>query len=195
MRKRRYTNVDPIKTITVDGTKFDIHVDSDGEFRCHVEGDFLRSDTLKALLPQIKRAAKKKHINVAIPATIMGVSSYTEGSHYHRKYLGETCLPITLIGIDHQYNRVKYRNADGSMAGHERFNRQGTIAKPMTAADVQEWKRLYQAHESARKAFESFESKFEMKNVMDTVKDAIAQKADTVIEPPDESNVDPRDRT
>jgi hypothetical protein len=64
----------------------------------------------------------------------------------------------------------------------------------MTADVVKECKRLYKEHQAAKQAFEKFESRFEFKDAYGDVKKAIAQKADEVIEPPDDSDVDPRDK-
>ena len=183
---------DVLKTIRVRGEKYEISVNSDGEFTAHVAGDYLRETTLAELLKKIKRSANKRHIEVAIPAMLSRVNDYTAGGFHERKFKGITCKPITLIGVETNYMQVKYRDWDGKVCKHERGGHgEEKILKPMTPDQVKKWAQLYKAKNDAATAFYEYEKPFVFEQPYSAVKDALNAAVDTPVEPPEESD-DPR---
>lgn len=195
MSRQRYKD-EALKTITIQGNKYDINVDSDGEFTCRVGVDFLKTDTLKEMIKLVGRSARKNKVEVAIPAMLIGARVRDDDSPYsHRRgvTIGFTCKPITVIGIDNSTNELKYRDADGHVGKRERFgfDDREYIGKPMTPAEVKEWLRLRKEKHAAADAFSTFNKKFEFKDLHGLVKDALNAAVDDPKETP-EADEDPR---
>lgn len=186
----RYRN-EPIKTMKIAGVKYEIHVNSDGVFSCHVGLDHLKADTLKALIPQMQKSAKRLTVSVRVPATLFNVNIYDDGSIYNRKFIKVSCVPITLIGIHGDTHEIKFRDHEGKLRKGERFrnDEREFIGKPMKPASVAEWERLKAAKRKAEDEFDEFEKRFKWDDVYSVVKDAIEAAAD---KPEDEDTEDPR---
>src|SRR5579885_2915539 len=149
-----------LKSQTINGVKCEIRVGDDGELTCMVAGEWLKADTLKALVNDLKRVTKKMKVEVAVPAMLIGVEKRKmEG--WREKFVGYTCMPITLIGIDWRKNQLKYRTADGEVKieGRTGFSLRdkGYIGKVMTDEEVAEWVRLRKERDAADEAFRKFD--------------------------------------
>lgn len=177
---------DVLKTVTIDGQKFEISVTSDGEFTCHVGGDYLKADRLVDLRKLMQRSVRKAKVTVAIPAMVMGVAR-SSGSGHYRKGGKVTCHPITIIGIDHAALEVKYRYADGTMASAARHSMRDdfSFAKPMTPEQVKEWHTLRDAKHAASDAFRTFVEKHEWRDIYGDTRQALADAADDPKEAPE----------
>lgn len=174
-----------LKTVKVAGVKYEINVGEDGEFTVWFSGDTLRSDTLKGLLPQLRRLSAKQKVEVAIPAMLIGTRTET-GSGWSRKTSEPTCLPITLIGIDVESGNIKWRGADGYIGKSSRWSSDNEhIGKPMTPDEVTEWKRLRKAKLAADDAFSTFGHQFTWHAAEDAVKAALSAKVDSEGDVPD----------
>lgn len=190
MGRRRYSE-DPLKTVQILGQKVEIHVDSDGEFRAKVGLDFLKADTLKALVAKARTAAQKTRVKVSIPATLVGVQEWN-GTGYSRQYKGMTCKRVTLTGINPKSERLNFVYENGTPGTQERFGDRYDIGKPMTDAEIAEWKRLYKAKVSTADTFHKYEEKWKMKDPFKIVQDAMAAALDDAHEDDAVDDDDPR---
>jgi hypothetical protein len=193
---RRYRSREALREITVNGEKYTIDVDSEGQFSCRVDGDFLRTDRLADLLPQIRRIAQKRRVFVAVPAVITGIAREKPNPEkpWVHEYYPRACHRITLTSVNPKTNEINFIFEDGTKSSKERAGWRDDVkfCKPMTDEQMAEWKRLIDDRDRALKAFESFIKRFEMKDPHETMRKAIDAKF--AEEPPDDSNVDPRDK-
>lgn len=138
---------------------------------------------------------------MAIPATLMNVEAVLKpGSHFKAPTHGRTsCFPVTLIGIDHRSEEVKFRDAEGRVntmgraGGSFGRNRDAKLGKPMTPDEIKKWEELLDAKQKAKDAFYRFNEKFEFGygKAEEMVKKAQGEKVDDPGEEP-EPDEDPR---
>ena len=168
--------------MTFRGEKVEIHVDSEGMFYARIGLDSLKEETLKALVAKLRRASNKTRVTVAVPATLLNVQDHT-GSGFSRKYHGQTCKRVVLTGINPKTDEVNFTYENGEKGSQSRWNRDAAFGRPMTDADIAEWKRLDKARRVAKDAFDKFEEKFTGRlgrnefDALQVVKDAIEAKA------------------
>lgn len=197
MRRRRgsRSHVDVIREIVVNRRRYEINVNSDGEFTAYVAGDHIRHDTLKATMSEIRRRAKKLEVRISIPVTVLGHGRRI-GRRLHRQYIGDVHHG-TIIEYDDDSSEYKIRFDDG---GLETFSRWGgrvesdefTIAKPMSQAEVKEWARLRDTKRKASDRYEEYTRRFTFKDVHSVVKDAYEAAIDQPNEKSEIPDDDPR---
>lgn len=176
-----------LKTIRVLGQKVEIYVSgSDGEFSARIGPDYFKSHSLKDLEAQLRKAAKRQRITVAIPATMLG-GGLVQGSGYHRKYHHVDGCHVIITGLDPREHRsvTLKHETNGDVQSHEQWSidRHGTLCRRMTAADIKHYRELKAAQRKVDSEFESFMKKWKIEDPVALVQAAISEKADT----PDES--------
>jgi hypothetical protein len=179
-----------LKTVQILGERVEVSVNTDGEFSAKIGLDYCRADTLKALMGQLRKAAGKTRITLALPATIIGYNKYS-GHGVYRKFLGVSVARGVITGINPKTNEIQFTHDDGEKESGRWAGDRRSFGKPMTDEQIAEYERLYVAHSRAEKQLEAFVERHRYKDPFDTVRKAIAQAADEVKEEP-EVEEDPR---
>lgn len=185
-----------LKTLTVNGQKFEIFVSPDGVFSARGAGEWLSDETLKGLLAKIRKSAKRIKIVVAVPVTVLGRQLSTPRYSRHKWISGHGVQHITLTGIHGKYECAMYRDdvlpddrgltsdLRSGYRDHEQFVRR------LTDDEAAEFKRLSLAAEAAKEALHAFVGLRKV-DPDELAKAAIAEKIDTPDDPA-EQDEDPR---
>lgn len=186
---------EPLRTIVVNRARYDIHVDSDGEFSAHVAGDYLKSDRMEDLIMQIKRSARKTTVAIAIPVTVLGHHRTRRNGPFSSTFIGYV-HDGTIIGYHPDESVFRIRFEDGAVETLEEWGTKGdfAIARRMTVEEAKTWERLRRERDKAEGRFDTFTKRFEIKDLRGKVKAAYNAAIDTPEEPEDEGGEtgDPR---
>ena len=184
--KRAYID-EPIRTIIVNRREFEIHVDSDGEFRAHVAGDYIKADTLKAVIAEIRKKARKLDVKIAVPVTVVGHSRWS-GVRYSRNHIGDVHHG-TIVEYDSDNSAYRIKFEDGGTESLEKWG-QGDfqLCKPLTAEQIAEWKKLRKERDAANERFNKFAQRLAFDDVQKAVKAAYEAAIDDPKEAEDEAN-------
>ncbi len=170
-----------------------------GFFTASVSGDYLTAKTRDELLQKVEKAVKKTRVKLNVPLTIIGrvarvvnagVGSYHSWTTYDS---GVGYEHVTLVGLHAQTGRMLLRKDDGTKLEQDRYSGRGTgtICRRLTDEEAAQYVKLHTEHYRAKKAYEKFETRVEIKDIDKFVAKKQAEVADIVVEEP-EADGDPR---
>jgi len=171
-----------------------------GYFSAGVGGDHYSAKTREELLEKLAKAVKKTRVKLNVPLTIIGrvARIVKAGVGDTRSWIthdpGVGFEHVVLIGTHASTGRLLLRKEDGTKMEQERFgygSRGGTLCRRLTVDEAAQYVTLHTEYERARKAYEKFESRVEVKDPDKFVAKKIAEAADAVKEEP-EADADPR---
>lgn len=130
-----------------DGQTFAIMINDKGEFTTRIANDEVKAETLEKIRQKIMRAARRKTIKLALPATVAKVRGrFSEDA--------ARLIDIVITGI-HQRNRnVLYRAVSDHKAGDVDYS--DKLMKRLTPAEHAKYLALQKADRDATKAFNKF---------------------------------------
>jgi hypothetical protein len=181
------------------GTNVTIKADArTGWFTANVAGDHYSAKTKDELLTKLAGAIKKTRVRISVPLTIIGtvarvvkagVGSYRSWTTYDP---GVGYQHAVLVGTHASTGALLLRKEDGSKFERDRWGgRDGTLCRRLTPEEVEQYIKLHTEYERARKAYEKFEARVEIKDPEKFVNKKLAEAADAVKEEP-EVDDDPR---
>jgi translation initiation factor 2 alpha subunit (eIF-2alpha) len=136
-----------IDTEEINGTVYDIFVDSVGQFHAMFEDDVVRDITKKGLIDKLRRLVKTQH-KVRIEATLLETSW-----HDDRRWQLHS---VTLTGIHGRNRNVTYL-IDGKRGGQQYSNNSNEeMLKRLSPAERTQLSELWQARVKANKAYQTF---------------------------------------
>lgn len=182
MTRRRYRS-EAIRVITVRGIEIEIFVNQDGEFSARAAGEWFREETMKAILPKIKKAVERSIVVIGVPVTLLGVrrERFTERV--------DTNATITGYIEKKKLYRVRYPDGSNDTIAEDLSKRYGShdafIAHPLKIEQVVGYRSLLKAKDDAAEAFEAWKEK----HIFDDLEDAVRQAQKDAVDTPDESDV------
>lgn len=174
---RRYRS-EVVRETRVRDRKIEIYCDNEGTFSARVCGEYFRTDTMKEILPKIRKAVEKSIIPIAVPVTLLGVQ---------RKWQIVNCDAV-VIGWNEAKSEFLIRFPDDTRdsvdesLGKRYSSGDAFIAKPLKGSDVATYVRLLKEKEAAETAFEAWKEKHQFDDLVAAVKQAQADAIDTPIE-------------
>lgn len=170
-----------------------------GLFTASVAGDHFSAKTKDELLTKLTGAVKKTRVKINVPLTIIDRVGRTVSPGFGRSSWmtydpGVGHEHVVLVGTHAATGRLLLRKEDGTKLESDRFgygSRGGTLCRRLTPEEAEQYTKLHTEHERARKAYEKFVSRVEIKDPDKFVAKKLAEGADAVTEAP-EDDADPR---
>lgn len=153
-----------LKTVKIYGTSVTITISENGEFQAHVAGDWFTTDTLDALVSQLRAKLQKTRVRIALPATLL---------------TDDEAINVVILGLNTNTGDVQFRLADGNdqkVKTKQRYD--DKLCRLMTDEDRATYVRLGKEQRAAQRAFEAFVNRHAYKDAEKTVKAAIANAVD-----------------
>lgn len=192
-----------IHTEHIGGRKagLDVKIKADarsGLFTANVAGEHYSAKSKDELLTKLAGVVKRTRVKINVPLTVIGtvarvvkagIGSYRSWTTYDP---GVGFEHAVLVGTHASTGRLLLRKEDGSKFERDRWGgRDGTLCRRLTPEEVAQYVKLHTEHERARKAYEKFVERVEIKNPEKFVVKKLAEAADKVTEAPEE-DADPR---
>jgi hypothetical protein len=140
-----------VKTETIDGRTFDIHVNGIGQFWTLDDGDSIMAESLDLLLTKLRRMLRTERTRINIPITMLYESRAAAGRD----------VPVyrhaVITGVHSRSGNTLVRFEDtGKSDQLSGFSSDGIMCKRLTPAQVKEFEQLAKAVTLADKAYDTF---------------------------------------
>lgn len=191
------------KTVEIDGTKFEVELDSDGYFRALDDGDLVKAPTFTELQEKLRKRRRRAKVRLALPITLLGVTAAPdpEARHSWQRTPGirpaRDTVDAVVTGVHAQNRDLLTELADGTKQrlGGYGHGSEGVMARRLTAAEKTEYVRLATVAHEADEALDAFVDGVKIGNARAWVTDQVeaAEKAQLDAEPATEAPTeDPR---